>query len=105
MLSQGIGFPEVIPGLVTQFEQLSKLCRVKAVVKFEKMKERFMKRLMLALAMIGLLAGCASQENAGGTSDQYSTSSGQYNNPDNDNPTKGIAAGLTTNMNQNSTSP
>jgi uncharacterized lipoprotein len=64
-----------------------------------------MKRLILALAMIGLLAGCASHENAGGTSDQYNSSSGQYNNPDNNNPTKGTGTPMTTNMNQNSTSP
>lgn len=60
-----------------------------------------MKRLMLALAVIGLLAGCASHENsAGGTSDQYNSSSGQYNN----NPTKGTGTPMTTN-NVNNTSP
>ena len=65
-----------------------------------------MKRLMLALAVIGLLAGCASHENStGGTSDQYNSSTGQYNNSDNDYPVKGTGTPLTTNMNQNSTAP
>ena len=69
------------------------------------MKE-IMKRLILALAVTGLLAGCASHENAtGGTSDQYNSSSSQYNNNNDNNPTKGTGTPMTTNMNQNSTSP
>src|SRR5579863_4991367 len=72
-------------------EQLTRTKRTKGL----------MKKLMLALAVIGLLAGCASHENAtGGTSDQYNSSSGQNNNS-----TKGTGTSMTTNINQNSTSP
>jgi len=41
-----------------------------------------MKKMLLALSLIGLLAGCASHENnaTGGTSDQYNTSSSDQNN-------------------------
>ncbi|HLX70951.1 MAG TPA: hypothetical protein VKV04_15100 [Verrucomicrobiae bacterium] len=61
-----------------------------------------MKKLVLALAMIGLLAGCASQDNgAGGTSDQDNNSTGQYNN----NTTKGTGTPMTTNSLNNNTSP
>jgi hypothetical protein len=71
-----------------------------------KQQKGYMKRLILALAVIGLLAGCASHDNgSGGTSDQYNSSSGQYNNPDNSNPTKGTGTPMTTNSNQNATSP
>ena len=66
-----------------------------------------MKRVMLALAVIGLLAGCASHENAtGGTSDQYNSSTSTSQDDSNiNNPTKGTGTPMTTNSVNNNTSP
>ncbi|HEX4265349.1 MAG TPA: hypothetical protein VH597_13510 [Verrucomicrobiae bacterium] len=40
-----------------------------------------MKKLMLVLAAAGLVAGCASNQNAGGTSDQSEMNSGTSSQP------------------------
>jgi len=53
-----------------------------------------MKKVFLALGLIALLAGCASNDNGmGGTSDQYSNSSGQYHS----NATLGTGTSTATN--------
>lgn len=57
-----------------------------------------MKKLLLALSLVGLLAGCASHDNGvGGTSDQYNTSSSDQNN---NNAVHGTNPETGTNQNQ-----